>query len=102
MDRRDKSGRSKREHLEQVEKATGKRPADLESPPFPDELAHIWAYFLDLSSARSSGGMGPGPITYTEIASWSNMTATPITPAEVRAVKRLDALWLRVISEERS
>ena len=78
-----------------MEKQTGKRPAELEGPEFPYQLSHLWSAFLSLSSGRSSGFNGPQGLSFSEIKAWSELTATPVTPADVDVIKKLDTVYLR-------
>ena len=78
-----------------MEKQTGRRPKDLEGPEFPYELSHLWSAYLSLSSGRASGFNGPQGLSFSEIKAWSELTATPITPADVDVIKKLDTLYLR-------
>jgi hypothetical protein len=94
----DKNGTTQREHLEQVERQTGRRPIALEGPDFPMLVSHIWSAFILLSSARSAGFSGPNPISYEEIKTWKELTETPLDAREVEAIKRLDTVYMRVMN----
>jgi len=50
---------TKLEHLEQVERQTGRTPKKLEGPDFPISIEYLWSAFISLSSARTSGFSGP-------------------------------------------
>ena len=94
-------GGSQRLHLEAVYRATGKMPATLaEIPPMPDELAYLWHWFLDLDAARGSNGFGISPLSYVEIKAWSDLTRNTLAPWEIEAIKRLDAVRIRVVNEK--
>lgn len=91
------SGTTEREHLEQVERQTGRKIEALEPPTkFPLLLSNIWFAFISLSSSRSAGFSGPNPIGYEEIKAWKELTETPLSAWEVEAIKRLDAAYLGV------
>jgi hypothetical protein len=81
-------------------KVTGKPPKDLIGPPFPDRYAHIWGYFLDLHNGRSYGMSGPNPLSWSDIKAWDDLMAIGLKNWEVRAIKALDLLWLRVMGED--
>ena len=93
----DKDGIPEREHLKVVEQQTGKTPLPLIAPDFPEVLDYLWEIFIKLSNTRGQGFDDPLPITYSEIKSWSEMTGTEIYPWEVDAVKRLDAVYVKVM-----
>jgi len=97
LNKTDKDGISQREHLEQVQKQTGRRIEELESPtPFPTLLSHVWSAFCTLSNTRTAGYSGPNAISYYEIKAWKDLTDTPLKSWEVEALKRLDAVYLGV------
>lgn len=67
----------------------------MEGPEFPHELSHLWFAFLSLHSGRTSGFSGPQGLSFSEIKAWSELTATPVTPADVDVIKKLDTVYLR-------
>jgi len=92
----DKSGISKREHLEQVERQTGKSPEELIGPQFPMSVSYIWSAFLALNSARTVGFSGPNPLTYTEIQAWLTLTNQHLSSRDIEAIKKLDIVYLGI------
>ncbi len=60
-------------------------------------LANLWQVFVDLSNKRQSG-YGISPITYTEIKNYIDLTDTILAPQEVKAIKRLDASYIRIMN----
>lgn len=87
-------GVSLRSHLEQEEKVTGVTPQELLMPEFPDVASHVWSYFLSIHQGRSYGISGPNPVSYQDIEAWSRLTGWTLTPWELSAVKKLDAVFL--------
>ena len=88
---------TEREHLEQVQKQTGKVISDLEPEiEFPNVLSHVWSAFVSLSNSRSVGFSGPNPLTYPDIKAWIEITGTPLKSWEVEAIKQLDAVYIGV------
>jgi len=87
-----------RESLEQVEAQTGFRPADLEPPYLPEGALLIWQYFVELNATRG-GGMGPAPISYSEMEAWQRMTRRYLPAWQITAIKRMDAAFMQVESE---
>ncbi len=79
----------------------GRPPKDLVGPPFPDRYGHLWSAFLDLHSGRAYG-MGPNPISWPDILAWDTLTRSGLQEWEVRVIKALDALWLRMTDEDAS
>lgn len=91
-------GATKLEHLEVVERQTGNTPKELEGPDFPYPVAYLWSAFISLSSARTAGFSGPNPITYEQIKAWKELTYEPLSSRDVEAIKRLDAVYMRVMN----
>lgn len=100
LDQRQGDGRSLREHLESLEKQTGKVPALLIGPDLDEQSTHLWGWFLDLHVARGSNGFGPSALSYSEILAWATLTRVAPTPWEVSVIKRLDAVYLCHAADE--
>lgn len=66
----------------------------------PDSMAHIWIWFLELDSARTSSGFGPNPISYTEIQAYFNLIGVKPKKFEVRTIKRFDNAVLQIYAEK--
>ena len=71
-------------------------------PDFPKELEYLWGFFLELSATRPQGYSGPLPITYSEIKAWLDLTDNTLASWEVEVIKKLDRLYLKVVSNGRS
>lgn len=78
--------------MEQVEKATGRRPAELDVPDIPDGFE----YLLSLFYALHLGRKGADPIAYEAILAYSQLNDVTLTAFEVETVKRLDMAWIGV------
>ena len=83
--------------LRQVERSTGKRPAELDGPEIPDATRHLWSWFLELHAGRGSSGYGLSAISYGEMDAWSRLRQIPLESWEVQALRTLDALYLQSI-----
>lgn len=70
--------------------------AQLEGPPLPDMLAHVWQWFLALHRARSEARCG---IAWTEIAAWCQLAQVRPTPFELQCLMALDAVATRPAEE---
>jgi hypothetical protein len=90
---------TQKEHLLQVERQSGRTPLALQGPEFPELLEYVWTAFLLLNNTRGQGFSGPLPISYQEIDAWQRMTQNTLLPWEIEAVKRLDAVYLRVVNK---
>ena len=96
LSKTDQEGVTEREHLQEVERQTGKTPQALIGPQFPTLVSHIWSAFISLSNGRSMGFSGPNPIGYEQIKAWKELTETPLKAWEIEAIKRLDVVYLGV------
>lgn len=83
-----------RETLQTVERMTGRMPEEGINPgELPDFLAYLWHWFLDLRAKRG-GGMGPGPITHTEMQAYFSLMRVTPSPTDIRTINRLDVIAL--------
>ena len=92
----DQSGVSKKEHLLQVQRSTGKIPSELDFEPLPEYLYYLWEVFISLSSSRQVGMNGSLSLTFQEISSWSYLNGIELTPKEVEVIKKLDTIYMKV------
>lgn len=93
----DKSGITEREHLEQVERQTGRKVEALEGDvTFPTILSNVWSAFISLNNSRTFGMNGPNSISYLEIQAWMNLTDTLLNSREIELIKRLDVIYMGV------
>ena len=97
----DKNGVSKREHLETIQAKHGIEMEGLIGPPFPDIVEYVWSAFNSLHAGRGYGFSGPNPLSYENIAAWMSLTGIELSAWELDVVKRLDALWLKAMSEDK-
>lgn len=83
-------GRTLREHLEQVQRLTKKRPKELdEVVELPESMREYWQLFLTLNATRSSG-FGASPISYTEIWCYSNLVGLDLQQHELDMIRMFD------------
>jgi hypothetical protein len=66
-------------------------------PEFPELMERVWFAFFDLNSTRSIGPSGPNSITYSVMKNYMELTGVSLKPHEIRAVKRLDQTYLKVV-----
>lgn len=91
---------SEREHLQQVEKVTGKTPTELLGPDFPVDASLVWAYFLEVHQGRSYGMSGPNPVSWSDLSAWCNLHGIVLSSWEVSTIKELDLLWISIAHED--
>ena len=61
-------------------------------------MAHVWSAFITLSNTRSAGFSGPNPITYEQIKAWKELTETPISSWEIKAIKSVDTVYMGIVN----
>lgn len=66
--------------------------AELEVPPFPMALEHVWSAFCRLS-ARRSCGFAANPISWSEIDAFLRLSGVRLLPFEIRLIEELDDLF---------
>ena len=89
-----------REHLEQVERQTGRKLQELEAPDFPFTLSYLWSAFLDLNNSRTMGAHTANPINYAEIKAYVDLTYTALSARDIETIKLLDRKYLEVMNSD--
>jgi hypothetical protein len=92
-------GITQREMLLERRARTGRHEPDLDTAPVPDGCGHVLGWFNELSAGRGNNGFGPNAIPATEVAAWCMLTCRRLQPWEFRALRILDAAWLRAWAE---
>jgi len=72
-----------------------------DAPDIPEAAAHVWEWWWQLNARRSPAYEALAPISYSEIAHWSSLTRTQITPTEIEMLIQMDDAYLRTVAEER-
>jgi peptidoglycan hydrolase-like protein with peptidoglycan-binding domain len=64
-------------------------------PPLPDAgpAAHLVGYLLD-AGPTGHGGMGPTPLTHSDIVAWQANTGVELTAWEARTLRALSVDWI--------
>lgn len=86
-----------RASLAQVEKQLGRKPLQLQQlseVERPEEAEYLWGWYLELFNG--------GKLTYQELDAWSRLTRRVLLPWEVRVLKTLDLIYLKVHCDGRS
>ena len=89
-------GGSKFEHLERIEKQTGRT----QIPEFdiPPEGQHLWDWFWELSGRRPQG-FGLSLIPYTEFEAWDRIRKPLIYDWEIEILTKMDHAFLQAHQE---
>jgi hypothetical protein len=56
-------------------------------------VAHIWAWFCEVSDGRPDGFSGPGALGYPDVMAWTVVCGVLPTPTEVRLILITDREW---------
>lgn len=84
------TGFSQRQHLEAVEKITGRKPPQLEDLlELPESMREVWIWFKRLSNRRQSG-MGVNPISFTEMQAFFRLIGVMPLSEEVAVIEAFD------------
>jgi hypothetical protein len=75
-------------------------PPELILPPIPPGCQSLWAAFLELNSARSSGGMSASGISFQDIAAWQSITGVTLNPWELDVICALDRVALKAAATQ--
>jgi hypothetical protein len=70
-------------------------------PDIPDAVSHVWGWWWKLNARRRPGYDSMSPISYFQIYSWSVLTRTQVSPAEVDILTMMDDAYLRAVADER-
>ena len=97
-------GASVREHLESVVlrakgEAAEKAKAKLTPPAFPDALAYLWEWWLELSAARQPSQYGIAALSYVDLSAWSTLTGAKPTAWETATLLAMDRAWRVAVQE---
>lgn len=77
-------------------KQLGTTPLELVPPILPPGCRGLYDLFLDLADCRELGERVVGPLTHQEIESYCALYRIQLTPFEVRALRRIDRVFVSV------
>ncbi len=75
-------------------------PALVGEHSLPEPLAHVWAWFCELSNARTPGAFAVASISYQDMEAWARLTGHRPTAAEVALLRELDAAFIASLRKE--
>ena len=81
-----------RQHMEQAAKRSPKVAAELEGPPFPEELRYLYNLLLQLYGRSGVGFSGLAPLSHQEVEACARLRDLVIAPHEVEALMLLDGV----------
>lgn len=87
---------SLREHLESVERQTGRRPEELNGPELPEEAEYLFAWWRELDAGRQSG-VSANPLSWADMLAWAELTGRRPSPQEVEVLWAIDRAHLSAV-----
>ena len=108
MDFEDDNGTSKRQQLMQVLESTPENSVThqtalerlSEAPELPFYLEHIWNWFWELNSRRTSNGFSQNPISWADFGFWNYLKQRQATPLEIEILETMDRLYLKYTAKK--
>ena len=72
---------------------------ELVGPPCPAAAEHIWAWYRELDSGRTSSGLGPNPVTWLDMDAFFRPQGIELRDYEREWLRALDRDAMRAASE---
>lgn len=103
----DQEGRTRLDRLEsRLERAIRKGRADvvaeleaeLETPPFPIEISHVWSAWTRLRNRKAGGFAGPAPLEWPDIDAFCRRAQPGLTSVDIELIEELDDVYLASFS----
>ena len=66
--------------------------------PPTDRCRRLVALLLDVGLC-TAGGVGPAPVSWSELAQWQRLTAEPLLPWHARAIRQASAAYVAQLAE---
>ena len=97
-------GATLRDHLESIERQTGRTPEQLQPVDCPEAVRYLWEYFRSMNIRRASSGFGSimhegagrrNPISHGEMESWARRNRFTLEPFEEQALDALEMMYLQ-------
>jgi hypothetical protein len=86
---------STRQHLQALAARGDLRAkSELVEPAVPSPMRYLVEWWHEIGAGRGSGAWGPAGVTWQDIAGWSAVTGTEISPMEAMVVLRMDRTFL--------
>ncbi len=65
----------------------------------PDQGAHVWEWFWELSGRRKTG---PEALSFAEVGEWQRLTGQDVLPVEIEMLLSMDDAYLRAVREDQA
>jgi hypothetical protein len=93
-------GRSLRDHLESVQRQTGRTPPELVGPTLLPMCSHWWAWWHELAEGRQQG-LALSTFAWSEIGHWAQLTKRDIDPVDVAALRAIDRAFIEINTQSK-
>lgn len=68
--------------------------AELDCPPFPSEVGHIWTAWRRIRVRKAGGFNGPAPIEWVDIDAFCRRSGQHLTSTEIEMLETIDDAYL--------
>lgn len=68
--------------------------AELDTPPFPIEIAHLWKAWSRIRSRKRSGTEGVAPLEWPDIDAYSRLAGHQLSPTDIEFIEVIDDAYL--------
>ena len=73
---------------------------ELQIGEMPEQLLHVWHWFLQLNSQRTSNGFGVNPITNQDLWFFFQLENVEPQPWELNLIRKFDRVVLEIYSKQ--
>ena len=82
------------EHLQQLEKSTGKWPSEYEPIPPPEGTEYIWDIFWELRGSAHVGFGGPERLSFADIDAWERVRELKLASFVIDLIVAMDVAFI--------
>lgn len=68
--------------------------AELEAPPFPLEITHIWVAWTRIRNRKAAGLAGPEPIDWLDLDAFVRLSRQHLGPPDIELIEIIDDAYL--------
>lgn len=68
--------------------------AELETPPFPIEIAYLWKAWSRLRRRKRSGPDGIAPLEWPDFDAYSRLAGQHLSPIDIELIEAIDDAYL--------
>lgn len=88
------------DHLEQIEKSTGKWPEQYEPPNPPEDTEYLWDLYWELRNASRSGFSGPEKLSFLELDAWQRLRGHKLDNLTIDILLKMDSAYMAEWSKD--